>query len=240
SRAELAAGGIVLSDPRTLVGAAAATGYGTARAYPFSISPEGGVRLRLGAGRWWDAGSGGRAYDELSGTLAGFLPVPAWGFANHVLAVRGAGILRQGPLAPVRSIGGTGSADLAIGGDGTSFPVRGFSPGARFGTRGWTASAEWRFPIHMRGVPGRVLGFSLVAVSGALFADAGNAWCTGADRARPGFDGCAASPPPLVTAGAELKLDLGVFHSQRARLAMGVAQRIQGGTGPVFYFGTGF
>ncbi|MDX1674236.1 MAG: hypothetical protein R3314_05470, partial [Longimicrobiales bacterium] len=34
SRAELAAGGIVLSDPRTLVGAAAATGYGTARAYP--------------------------------------------------------------------------------------------------------------------------------------------------------------------------------------------------------------
>lgn len=238
---ELAGGGVRLRDPRTLAGVAVSPGFGTARVHPFSISPEDGVRLGLTAGRWWDVSGGGRAYDEIRGSAAGFLPVPLWGFANHVLAVRGAGIVRQGPLAPLRAIGGTGTGPLLLLGSTGSFPVRGFDSGDRFGTRGWTANAEWRFPIHMPDTPGAVLGFSLVAVSGALFADAGNAWCSDADRQRPGLDSCfTADSPPLASAGGELKIDLGAFHSFRVRLAMGVARQLQGGAGTVFYLGTAF
>ncbi|MGK7311628.1 MAG: hypothetical protein ACN0LA_05260 [Candidatus Longimicrobiales bacterium M2_2A_002] len=242
TRTELAAGGIQLWRARTLAGVSVSPGLGTARTHPFSISPEDGIGLGLGVGRWWDVDSGRLEYDELEGSLTGYLAIPLWGFANHVLAAHGAGYVREGDRAPVRSIGGTGEVEVLVSSaDGSELPVRGFSEGDRWGTRGWSASAEWRFPIHMRNAPGRVLGFSLVSISGALFADAGNAWCTEADRDRDVLSGCRpADAAPLVSAGAELKFDLGIFHSSRARLAVGLAQRLQGGSGPVLYLGTGF
>lgn len=243
SRAELEADSIFLRRPPTLAGLAVGPAFGTARAHPFSISPEDGVSIGLGVGRWWATGSGAPAYDELTGRAAGYLALPLWGFANHVLAVRGAGLVRDGDLAPVRSIGGPGIADLLVTTtEGSSFPVRGFSSGDRFGTRAWSANVEWRFPIHMRNAPGRLFGFSLTSLSGALFVDAGNAWCTGADLARPGFTTChTAGAEALVSTGAELKIDLGILHNSPARLALGVAQPIQGPADrPVFYLGTAF
>ncbi|MFO7893293.1 MAG: hypothetical protein R6U63_06155 [Longimicrobiales bacterium] len=241
SRAQLEAAGDTLPGPTTLGGLSVSPTFGTARRYPVSISPENGVNVGIGVGRWWSTRSGAHAYDQLNGALAGYLSAPLWGFASHVLAVRGGGFLRDGDLAPARFIGGPGAADLLVALDaGTSYPIRGFSAGDRWGTRGWAANAEWRFPIHLRHGPGRLFGFTLVAVSGALFADAGDAWCTPADRIRQG-NGCfTTGAPPLVSAGAELKLHLGIFHNSRARLAMGVAQRLQGGDGVRFYLGTGF
>ena len=239
-RAALEAAGDTLPGPLTLAGVSAAPSFGTARRYPFSISLEDGVSVGVGVGRWWDVGDGAHAYDQLSGTAAGYLGVPVWGFADHVLAVRGSGFARQGDLAPTRSIGGVAAADLLLAIDaGASYPVRGFDLGTRRGTRGWTANAEWRFPIHLRNAPGRLLGFSLVSVSGALFLDAGNAGCAPADRDRLGSR--CAEGATLVSAGAELSLDLGIFHSMLGRLTAGVAQPIQGGGArPVLYLGTGF
>jgi hypothetical protein len=238
SRTALEAAGDTLPGSLTLAGVAVGPSFSTARRYPISISPEDGVALSASAGRWWDVSDGAHAYDQVAGSLAGYLGVPAWGFANHVLAVRARGFLREGVLAPPRSIGGVAGGELLVDPDaGSTYPVRGYTLGDRWGTRGWTANAEWRFPIHLREVPAGLLGLSLVSVSGSFFFDAGNAWCPAADQDRFGT-GCARTDP-LASAGAELALDLGVFHSIPARLAAGVAQRLRGGS-PVFYVGTAF
>ena len=242
SRAELADGGIELGRARTLAGVSLSPGLQTAGSYPFSVSLENGVVMGVGVGRWWDTETGRHAYDEIEGSAASYVGFPLWGFARHVLAVRGAGFLRDGVRAPPRSIGGTGEVPLLwTSEDDTDFPVRGFTAGERWGTRGWSANAEWRFPVHMRSAPGGVLGFSLVSLSGALFVDAGSAWCTDADRERSILVACGTvDAPPLLSAGAELKLDLGIFHNNRGRLAVGVASKIQGGSGTVVYLGTAF
>lgn len=238
-RAELEAAGDTLAGPLTLAGVSVAPSFATARRYALSISPEDGVSVGLRAGRWWDVDGGARAYDEGSAAAAGYFGVPVWGFADHVLAVRAAGYVRTGPRAPARSIGGAAAGNLLVAvAAGSSYPVRGFDFGDRWGTRGWTVNSEWRFPIRLMH-PGGLLGFSLVAVSGALFFDAGNAWCVGADSPRYGA-GCDRRDP-LASAGAELSLDVGIFHSRRGRLAAGVAQPIQGPGGrPLFYIGTAF
>ncbi len=238
SRTALEAAGDTLPGSLTLAGVAVGPSLSTARRYPISISPENGVSLSATAGRWWDVGGGAHAYDQVAGSLTGYLGLPAWGYANHVLAVRGRGFLRRGALVPPRSIGGVAEGDLLVARDaGSTYPVRGYTLGDRWGTRGWTANAEWRFPIHLRDVPAGLLGFSLVSVSGSLFFDAGNAWCPAAHQDRLG-SGCARTDP-LASAGAELALDLGVFHSMPARLAAGVAQPLAGGS-PVLYVGTAF
>ncbi len=241
-RAELEAAGDTLSGPLTLAGLAVAPGFNTARRHPLSISPEDGISVGVRAGRWWDLDDGTRAYDEGSAAVAGYLGVPVWGFAHHVLAVRAAGFVRTGPRAPARSVGGVADGNLLVAVDaGSSYPIRGFGSGSRWGTRGWTTNAEWRFPIRLV-EKGALLGFSLASVSGALFFDAGNAWCDPAGQARYGA-GCAPGDP-LASVGAELSLDVGIFHSRRGRLAAGVALPIQGpasSTGePVFYIGTAF
>ena len=231
--------GVVLPTARTLAGVSVRPGFGSARTYPFSISPEDGIGAELGIGRWWDVGRGRTAYDELSGRLTGYLGAPVWGFADHVLAARVAAQLRSGADAPLRSVGGVGSTLPLVGTDGSDLPVRGFDAGARFGTRAWSANLEWRFPLHLRKSPGSFLGVSLVAVSGALFADAGDAWCTDRDQRR--IESCSTTRSPLVSGGGELQLDLGVMHGLRIRVSGGVAQPIRGpGTRPVFYLGTAF
>ncbi|MGH7445626.1 MAG: hypothetical protein ACREKM_12145, partial [Longimicrobiales bacterium] len=119
-------------------------------------------------------------------------------------------------------------------------PVRGFARGVRAGTRAWTATAEYRFPLALVGRGIRVLPLFLDRVSAAVFADAGDAWCATdlADRYRA----CTSTAPqdPLVSAGAELNLDLGLFGYGGLRTRIGAAVPIQGPeTGVAFYLRLG-
>jgi hypothetical protein len=241
--ADLDARGVELPTLPTLAGLTASPGFQNFRVHPFSISPEDGISARVGAGRWWVTESGDHGYDEATARATGYLAFPVWGFANHVLVGSAAGLVRAGTAAPARSIGGSGASPVVSAGTdfGASYPVRGFDSGARFGTRAWTASGEWRFPLHLRRPAGSILGFSLVSVSGAVFADAGNAWCTEQDRARPGWDTCPGKgTAPLVAAGAELKVDFGFYHNSPGRLVLGAAHPLQGpGQRPALYVGIG-
>src|SRR5690606_39601250 len=85
-------------------------------------------------------------------------------------------------------------------------PVRGFPRGIRSGSRAWTATAEYRFPIALIDEPLRPFFFD--RLSGAAFVDAGHAWCDAGIAAR--FDticrSTSASDPPLLAAGGGLTL----------------------------------
>ena len=159
----------------------------------FSISREDGMsawvaaRMRRVAGIHRNARglvNEDRGFGELTGELAAYRGLRAWGFANHVLALRASGGIAQGAGAnqfhfDVGGAEGTpeGISGFALfGGSGKLFPVRGYSGNARFGRIAWTASAEYRFPIALvdRGVGPLPLFFD--RFHGSVFFDAGNAW----------------------------------------------------------------
>jgi Tol biopolymer transport system component len=247
SAAELAAEDIVLRDLPTTAGASVGGGYSNAHSHPFSVSPQDGVSGSATLGRWWDLDTGRRAYDQAVGRLAGYAGFRGWGHADHVLAVRVAGLVRFGDDASTSSIGGVPGVapDLIVGPSfGTSFlPVRGFDRGVRAGTRAWAATGEWRFPLHLIDGPApRMLGFSLVALSGSLFVDVGNAECSAEQAEANRFSACAdPGLRPLVSAGAEVSVDFGLFHNSRSLFRLGLARPLQGPGDhrPVAYVGIG-
>ena len=226
-------------------GAFVAPAFANYRVHPYSISREDGVSASFLARRWW-ADTGGREYDQLHGRLAAYLGIPLWGFADHVLAGRVSGLLRTGPRAVGTAIGGAAGAaqDLLVtdfGGETLLLPVRGFDQGIRRGTRAWTASAELRLPLYLRGLPTSVLGLSPTALSAALFADAGDAWCP-ADDISAGISSCDIESRPIVlSAGAELNFDIGVLSGVPLRLRAGAAVPLRGAADhePVVYFRLG-
>jgi hypothetical protein len=230
---ELARAGFRFAELPTLASLAVRPGVSTVRQHPYSISRQDGVTLSGGAGRWWNVSDGRRAYDQILGSAAAYSGHQLWGFADHVTAVRIAAIRRTGDDARTASIGGApgGMPDLlpGIGYPGYFLPVRGFQSGDRFGTRAWAASAEYRFPIHMSGHPGHVLGLSITSVAGSIFADAGHAWCSDQERESDQFRNCPArDATPLAAAGAELVLNLGVIHSIPLSLRYGFALPLSG------------
>jgi Tol biopolymer transport system component len=241
---ELADAGFRLPDLPTIAGLSVRPGFSNARQHPYSISAQDGITASLGLGRWWNLSDDRVAYDQVNGSIAAFRGYRLWGFSDHVAAVRVAGLLRTGDDASTASLGGApGSTPGVLPGTGSTpghfLPVRGFRSGDRFGTRAWVASAEYRFPIHMPGAPGRVAGLSLTSVSGALFVDGGHAWCTPGER-EDRFEHCYASDdPPLVAVGAEVSITLGVIHNVPLAVRYGLALPLNGDEGRAIAFHIG-
>jgi Tol biopolymer transport system component len=228
---QLADAGFTLRDLPTTFSVSVRPGFSNVRMHPYSISRQDGFTASAAAARRWNLEDRSIAYDELLGALTAFRGHRLWGFADHVVALRTAGRLRSGPGASAFSIGGThGTAHdlLLIGGQaGTFLPVRGFRSGDRTGTRAWTASAEYRFPLFLAGDPGHLLGLSLASAYGALFADAGNAWCTASQQNT--LHGCPDHrPDPLASVGAEIGVNLGLFDGFPLTVRSGLAIPIAG------------
>lgn len=234
-----------------LVGAIASLGIATSRAQPFSISREDGVTLGVTARRRWDRSPDSRdaTYTELTTHNALYTSLDLPGFARHVLGLRASGLHRRGGGATPSSIGGASGiliaapVDIDLGPGTLLLPVRGFARGVRAGTSAWTATAEYRFPIAAVGRGVRLLPLFVDRVSGALFADAGDAWC--ADDIAARYVRCTRTDPgsPLVSAGAELNLDVGLFGYGSLRTRLGAAVPLQGpDEGVAFYlrFGHAF
>ncbi len=178
----------LLRPSRTLAEARLTARLSTTRSYPFSVSTENGVGVSLELRQRWDrsvpdslvgrAGADG-AFREAVVSLRGYRAVPLPGFANHVLSLRAAVGVADGP--------GTGTGHFSVGGGGGDgrgllgftlgsafrrFPVRGLPPGARRGDKAWSASGEWRFPVAMihRGLGAWPIHIDRVA--GSVFVDA--------------------------------------------------------------------
>jgi hypothetical protein len=237
---------LTLRDPDDgLLGARAVAYYGSTYSFPFSLTPQGGVNLQLGARRLWDQSVrdttiGGRrliddgSYSEFTTYNTGYLSLPFSALVPHVLAMRVSGLRRDGRGAGLTGIGGVSAAGLELSGLAAGLtgsrrllPLRGVPPGARRGNRAWTASAEYRLPL---GMPARTLHPLPVffdRFGGVGFVDAGHAWCDArlAARAPGACSSDDAGARPLVSAGMEAVALFSAF-SARIPLRLGVAMPI--------------
>jgi hypothetical protein len=220
---------------------------------PFAISRENGGVLQLSARQRWDVdpiqvqtstGTGvlDWGYREWTTWDAAYLALPFRGFARHVFAARVSALYRSGPGASTSGIGGASGSGLGflglldeLGGSSRLLPVRGFPTSSRRGTRAWTASTEYRFPLALVTRSLAPLPLFLDRLAGSVFADAGHAWC-------PADLGCAsasASDAPLLSAGAELSGFFSLWGGALP-LRLGVGFPMQGPTRtPRLYITTG-
>lgn len=196
--------------------------HSTARAYPFSISPERGWRAALRARAFRVAEDPHLWFASLRARLRAYVPIHAFGFARHALAVQLAGAASIYDGRPeLFALGGIpGDSEpllpgLSLGDVDSDHPVRGFAEGVAVGDRVAAASLEYRFPIAL---VSRGLGLTPIYVdrlSGGLFLDAGAAWAPGTGSRRE-----------LAAAGVEASLDLIFSHSVLYRLRGGLARRL--------------
>lgn len=226
----------------------ATVNYDNTRRHPFSISAEDGIHGFTRVRRRWDPAMPDpsvtrpgvdAAWTDLTGEVKLYKAVRLPGFSNHVLAGRASGgaAWDSGADAFFYSIGGTtGQSERITGlellrGSALPFPVRGYPWGIRSGTRAWSASAEYRFPL---GRINRALGdVPLYAdwMSGSLFLDAGNAW--GPELALPRFDN--PRRHAVASAGAELLLSGLPLWTTPTVLRTGLAFPLVEGQGATVY-----
>ncbi|HEX6939944.1 MAG TPA: hypothetical protein VF158_11070 [Longimicrobiales bacterium] len=224
----------------TWAGALLQAGFSNYQAHPFSISREDGVSIAATARRRWDLAPTevdgrlvDRSYDEALVSAAAYRSIPGPGFADHVIAARFDGRWRTGPGAEAFGIGGASGDPVRflgrrIAGEHRTMPVRGFDELARIGTRGWTASLEYRIPLALVERGYRLWPVFLDRLSAAAFLDAGDAWCTPEQFATlPICDAAVASA--IAGAGAELALDVELFYGLATRVRAGVGMPIRGG-----------
>lgn len=217
----------------------AALSFRTARDFTFSTGPEAGVRsfVQARARREFSLpnslrGMTGldRSFRDVIGQVSAYRGFSGPGFSNHVIAVRASFGVAAGPGVHQFHFGIGGArgrlekvtgAEL-FGGRSLLFPVRGYFEGQRSGRYAWSASAEYRFPllnVH-RGIG--LLPLHVDRISGALFADVGNAWGPN-DPLVPGAGYVNPRRTALGSVGAELQTSISVLYSSRLFFRFGVA-----------------
>jgi outer membrane protein assembly factor BamA len=184
-----------------------------------------------------------RSVGDVTGRIAGYIPLWGGGHATHVLALRVSGGAASGPDAGPGyfDVGGAAGTDEPLtglslfGGEPLLFPVRGYDTSTRFGRFAWSTSAEYRFPLALvnRGLGAWPL--HLDRIMGSLFVDAGNAW--GPEVSATGFLNPIRST--LVGAGAEITTELLALFDVRMRLRTGVAVPFVEGDGARVYVRVG-
>jgi hypothetical protein len=209
--------------------------FGNARRYALSLSPEKGVGLSV-RGRFRmdltradslrDVAGSDRSFRDLVGQFVAYQSFRGPGFGNHVVGVRAAAGVANGPGADAFhfEVGGASGGGMPVEfldlGQSLLFPVRGYSTATRFGRYAWTVTAEYRFPLGMLNRGAGLLPLHLDYLSGSLFVDAGNAW--GPDGETPGQ--LNPTRDRLASVGAELVLRTLPLWFQSLDLRFGVAR----------------
>jgi hypothetical protein len=191
--------------------------YGDAEEFPASISKENGRNIRL-MGSMTNKYFGSADRNEqivFAGDWREYVRL----YKHHVLALRAAGGMTWGDdvVQGTFGVGGAvGEGALASGGSFTYYPLRGLPVSALSGTRAMLFSAEYRFPIWdtLRGLGTAPL--FVKGISGAIFADYGNAWNSGLPI-EDTFDDF------LLGVGAELRGDFIVGHGLPLHARIGYA-----------------
>ncbi len=184
-----------------------------------------------------------RGFAEVTGELAAFKSVRAFGFANHVLALRLSGGAGFGPGANQFHFDVGGAEGMPepltgaglFGGSARLFPVRGYRSNLRSGRFAWTSSAEYRFPIAVldRGLPFAPLFFD--RIHGSVFFDAGNAW--GPTLGLRNYEN--PRRQALASFGGELSVIVAPVYLPGVGFRFGAGVPLSGGEGATFYLRVG-
>jgi hypothetical protein len=223
------AAGVRLRETPLDAGAVLSAGYSSVRRFAFSVSPEEGVSLSGAVQgrrylRPFEGEESARGYTRLSSRARAYLPFDLGAFARQVVAVQAGAAADLGSRAPGFEIGGNlgdpvpfhpGTAEL-----GVAHPVRGYRPGTQLGDRVLSGSAEVRLPLRRVERGWRAAPAFLDRTWGALFADAGAAWCA-SDCLLPGW--VPESPDPIASVGAELAASFSLGFHARYQLRGGLA-----------------
>ena len=198
-----------------------------------SISREDGVLVNASVRQRWRDGASGLSTRTYISSTAVFKSLDLPGFAHHVLAARAAAGYADDRAISNLSVGGISGSVVDVGSGYTlgdsprTFGVRGFPPSVERGTRAFTGSLEYRFPVAS---PGRGIGWLplfLDRVSGDVFGDAGRAYCPAAAiKTAEACSGRDVGNPWIGSVGAELNLDTGVQRDIPLRFRAGVAQPV--------------
>jgi hypothetical protein len=200
-----------------------------------AIGPEEGVALSLtGRRRWRTDDPDATTAHSVIGVARGFRSFGLWGHARHSIGMRAAYGWAEANGTTQFGVGGVSGTSLeivpgySVGDSPRTFFVRGFRPGAVFGTRAWSATAEYRAPLARigRGLWPLPLFFQRTAI--AVFGDAGGAWCPAVEESTLT---CPAGGTPrraIASAGAELLLDAALNYDETNRFRLGFAAPVHG------------
>jgi hypothetical protein len=209
----------------------------------FAISAQRGWRASVFARRRWRLQEGGgTGYTEALARASVYVPLWRAGFARQVLAAHVAAGFLTGSDTVLFGVGGVsgGAVPLLPGvaaGSGTrDFPVRGYLPAEALGRGAAVGSLEWRVPLALVGRGVGLVPGALDRLSVAAFADAGVAWSPTAWTGRFAW---LPARTTLLSAGAELAADLGLFYDYPVRLRAGWAARVEGRRGGSGYLTVG-
>ncbi len=210
-----------------LGGIEAAWAITTARAYPYSISPVEGYRVRVGYAREAPGLGSDVSLDKLFAEGRVYSRLFR---ADDAVAAHVAGGFTVGQPDFKRSFAIGGFPDGALSDVvGTNQGVlRGYPDNAFFGRRFVDANLEYRFPLGHPQRGYRLLPVFVRHLHGTLFADAGNAW-SGDFRWQDVRTG----------AGAALGADVNVGHALPLTFVLGVARGFDDRGETRVYFRTG-
>jgi len=189
----------------------------------FAISPQNGWSFAVTARERWRTDTA-LQYREARLGVTAYRALPFGDFAHAVLAVRGSAGVLGGTERLVYGVGGIpeSSVELApgltLGGNGRTFPVRGYPGDALLGRTAASASIELRLPLALVGRGLGLLPLYLDRMSLSLFADAGAAWFP------RGFTSLRPLSATIGGLGAELVTDLGAVYETPLRFRLGVAR----------------
>ncbi|MDQ6689699.1 MAG: hypothetical protein M3Z18_04240 [Gemmatimonadota bacterium] len=209
----------------------ASAGWSNAQRPELSISPEDGISLSVSARQRWQGGASGSATRSVIAVSSLYKSLDLPGFAHHVVAVRGAGGLRDERSPDRFTAGGISGTSLqvfpgfAVGEQRRVFGVRGYPASAEGGIRAYSASVEYRAPLVAPSRGFRFIPIFIDKTSLTLFGETGRAYCP-ASAAASATGVCRPSDagnPVMSSIGAELNFDTGIQLDVPARVRLGVA-----------------
>jgi Tol biopolymer transport system component len=179
-----------------LASARAVYDFNSSRRYAFSISPEDGRTLQLGAERFDRSLGSDHEFTKYSADWYEYLGLPA---KHHTLLLHAFGGTSTGDAPPqgAYQLGGDDPGDITLTLVDRTVSLRGYPVNSLRGSRAAFAGLEYRFPLTNLEAGYGTTPFFYRRLHGALFFEAGNAW-----------DGAYRSADLRRAVGAEARLDM--------------------------------
>lgn len=170
--------------------------YNSARRYAFSISPEEGRTLALGAERFDQSLGSDFDFTKYTADWHEYLDLPG---KHHVLLARAFAGTSTGeaPTQGAYQLGGDNPGDITLTLNDRTVTLRGYPANVLRGQKAALGSLEYRFPVSLLERGWDTKPFYYRKFHGAVFFEAGNAW-----------DGTYHEPDLRRSVGAEARLDM--------------------------------